>query len=92
MFLLVILSRLKTNMMDKDDPFSNGYLLAMILFFICCQRVLFSLIDYWLVNESMSLMAYPRIIYNEMTITRYATMSMELLFVIIPIRHNFLLH
>ena len=79
-------------MMDKDDPFSNGYLLAMIIFFICCQRVLFALIDYLLLNESGQYLAYPQIIYDEMTITRYATMSMELLFVIIPIRHNFLLH
>lgn len=79
-------------MMDKDDPFSNGYLLAMIIFFICCQRVLFTFIDYLIVNKSGLIMAYPKVIYNEMTITRYATMSMELLFVIIPIRHNFLLH
>ncbi len=56
MFLLVILSRLKTKMMDKDDPFSNGYLLAMIIFFVCAQRVLFTLIDYLLVNEAETLM------------------------------------
>jgi hypothetical protein len=43
-------------MMDKDDPFSNGYLLAMIIFFVCAQRVLFTLIDYLLVNEAETLM------------------------------------
>lgn len=34
-----------TNMVDKDDPFSNGYLLAMIILFVDGQRFFFKLID-----------------------------------------------
>lgn len=33
-YLLIILSRLTTNMVDKDDPFSNVYLIALIVLFV----------------------------------------------------------
>lgn len=33
-YLLVVLSRLTTNMVDKDDPFSNIYLIALIIMFV----------------------------------------------------------
>ena len=33
-YLLVILSRVTTNMVDKDDPFSNVYLIALIILFV----------------------------------------------------------
>lgn len=44
-YLVSILTRVMTNMVDKDDPFSNGYLLAMIVLFVETQRFLFKCID-----------------------------------------------
>lgn len=44
-YLLVVLSRLTTNMVDKDDPFSNVYLIALIVMFVDSQRLVFKLLD-----------------------------------------------
>jgi hypothetical protein len=83
-------------MVDKDDPFSNVYLIALIILFVDSQRIVFKTLDLLFMAEksgsSDSLVLEPRTLFNEMIITRYATMSMEMLFIIIPIRHNFLLH
>ena len=95
-YLCILMSRLTTNMVDKDDPFSNIYLIALLVFFIDAQRIIFRSIDIIFMTEKAnsgdSMLQNPQSLYNEMIVTRYATMSMELLFVIIPLRHNFLLH
>ena len=44
-YLLVILSRLTTNMVDKDDPFSNVFLIALIVMFVNSQRLVFKVLD-----------------------------------------------
>jgi len=83
-------------MVEKDDPFSNVFLIALIILFVDSQRIIFKLIDYLFMSERSNAadptLQFPRAMFNEMVITRYATMAMELLFVIIPIRHNFLVH
>ena len=95
-YLLVILSRVTTNMVDKDDPFSNIYLIALIILFTDSQKIIFKTFDLvYMINRANSennLIPFAQTIYKEMVITRYATVSMEMLFIIIPIRHNFLLH
>lgn len=95
-YILVILSRITTNMTDKDDPFSNVYLIALIVLFVDSQRMVFKVIDLIFMAERSGavepILKYPRALFNEMVVTRYATMSMELLFIIIPIRHNLLIH
>lgn len=96
-YLLVILSRVTTNMVDKDDPFSNIYLIALIILFTDSQKIIFKSFDLVYMTERMNsennyLIPYAQTIFKEMVITRYATVSMEMLFIIIPIRHNFLLH
>lgn len=95
-YLLIVLSRLTTSMVDKDDPFSNVYLIALIILFVDTQRIVFKVLDLiFMAERSQSAdpnLLEPRELFDEMIITRYATMSMEMLFIIIPIRHNFLLH
>jgi len=96
-YLLVILSRLTTNMVDKDDPFSNIYLIALIILFVDSQKIVFKTFDLIYMTERMNTSSgsdikYAQTLFKEMIITRYATVSMEMLFIIIPIRHNFLLH
>ena len=95
-YLLVILSRLTTNMVDKDDPFSNIFLIALIVMFVDSQRLVFKILDLIFMAQKSggtdSIIHYPRLLFNEMILTRYTTVSMEMLFVIIPLRHNFLLH
>lgn len=93
---MMVLSRMTTTMVDKDDPFSNIYLLGLIVLFVDSQDFVFKLIDLFFMAQRSGatdpVIQYPRAMFDEMTITRYATMAMEILFVIIPIRHNFLLH
>jgi len=42
-YLLVVNTRIMSNMIDKDDPFTNGYLMAMLIFYIDMQRVFFKI-------------------------------------------------
>jgi hypothetical protein len=98
-YLLVINTRIMSNMVDKDDPFTNGYLMAMLIFYIDMQRVFFKIFGMlYFINkkpaegQDEAYVAYPQTLIDELTTTRYATMSMEMLFVIIPMRHNFIVH
>ena len=84
-------------MVDKDDPFSNIYLIALIILFVDSQKIVFKTFDLIYMTERMNATSgsdikYAQTLFKEMIITRYATVSMEMLFIIIPIRHNFLLH
>lgn len=95
-YLCNIMSKLTQNMVDKEDPFSNIYLVALIILFVDAQVIVFKVIDIIFMSEKANsadpILRDPKNLYLEIVITRYATMSMELLFVIIPLRHNFMLH
>ena len=82
-----------TGVVAKGDPCSNGAIVSMLVAFCELQRILFVMGEFVYFNnfdgnDEVSVEAVFRNIY----MTRYATMSMEMLFVVIPLRHNFILH
>ena len=76
---------------DKTDPFSNTNLLAMTLAFIDLQRIVFKVAIFVIINnkynEDPSMLVEDTML--EITRMRYAIMSVEMLFICIPIKHNF---
>lgn len=85
-----------TEMVDKDDPMSNFWLLAILVFIINTQQVMYKITELIFMTEKANAsdpyMPNPQQLWNEYTTTRYAFMSMELLFIVVPLRHNFMLH
>lgn len=93
-YLLVISERLMKKVCDKTDPFSNTNLLAMTLAFIDLQRIVFKVAIFVIINnkdrEDPSMLVEDTML--EITRMRYAIMSVEMLFICIPIKHNFQPH
>ena len=65
----------------------------MLIFFVIMQRVVFRWAFYHaFVSHDVVETTNPRLIFDEVVTARYATMSMEFLFMVIPFRHNFALN
>jgi hypothetical protein len=94
-YCLIVNNRLMQKVSDKQDPFSNTNLLALLLVFIDMQRIIFKLVEYFMIkNYSQTLpddKDYTAYIW-EVSRMRYAIMSVEMLFIVMPMRHNFALH
>ena len=77
----------------QDDPFLNGHLICIQIFLVTVQRIIFTgflgtSID---VGEGDQV-ANPEDAYHIVSVARYACMSMEFLFIVVPLRHNFEYH
>ena len=77
----------------QDDPFLNGHLICIQIFLVTVQRIIFTCflgtsID---VGEGDQV-ANPEDAYHIVSVARYACMSMEFLFIVVPLRHNFEYH
>ena len=65
----------------------------MLILFVILQRVLFRWAFYYtFVHNDVKNTTNPRLIFDEVITARYATISMEFLFMVIPFRHNFALN
>mgnify|MGYP006889526792 FL=1 len=79
--------------MSKGDPCSNGAIVSMLVAFCELQRILFVLGEYvYFSSLDQGGEVTVEGAFHNIYMTRYATMSMEMLFVVIPLRHNFILH
>lgn len=90
-YLLVVSERMMKKVTDKTDPFSNTNLLAMTLAFIDLQRIVFKIAIFVIINEENE-KDPSKVVTDtllEITRMRYAIMSVEMLFICIPIKHNF---
>jgi hypothetical protein len=80
---------------DKQDPFSNTNLLALLLVFIDLQKIIFKLVELSMVqnyaDDDDLTKDFSEYLY-EVSRMRYAIMSVEMLFIVMPMRHNFALH
>ena len=63
----------------------------MLTFFVIVQRVVFKIAFYtvYVNEEKLGQAENPKGVYDMVITARYATISLEYLFIIIPIRHNF---
>jgi hypothetical protein len=66
-----------------------------LLVFIDMQKIIFKLVEYFMiknyVNDFDSTKDFSSYLY-EVSRMRYAIMSVEMLFIVMPMRHNFALH
>jgi hypothetical protein len=69
-------------MAKRDDPFCNANLLGFIIFCIVIQK-------YIIFYAFTTLMGYHTIREETLIVIRQTIVAIELLFIIIPIRHNF---
>jgi hypothetical protein len=80
---------------DKQDPFSNTNLLALLLTFFDLQKIIFKLVELFMVQNYAEAddqtKDFSDYLY-EVSRMRYAIMSVEMLFIVMPMRHNFALH
>ena len=84
---------------DKQDPFSNTNLLALLLVFIDMQKIIFKIVEFFMIKnyvhnydtDDTQTKDFTHYLY-EVSRMRYAIMSVEMLFIVMPMRHNFALH
>jgi hypothetical protein len=95
-FILVVLNQVSSNIITKEDPFDNSFLLSTMIFIITIQRFFFSLSMLYkfkantVLNEAgVEVIPEPIKIYGDFAITRYVVMAMEFIFILVPLRHNF---
>lgn len=92
-FQLLAVVNFMQSIVKKDDPFQNGSLICLQVFFVSIQRIVFtSLLTPTLRSKENDegKVADPKTAYDLLTTARYATMAMEFLFILLPLRHNFI--
>lgn len=72
--------------MKRSDPFSNAHILAFIVFCVMVQKYFIPYILVWVFGEG-----YKFLNRRVEIVLRQTILAIELLFVIIPTRHNFAL-
>jgi len=80
MYLLVLFDRLARKIVKRDDPFTNATIYSILIFIVVIQKYILDYIMYTWIPPNQQ--AYGVVI-------RQTVMSIELLFIQIPIRHNF---
>ena len=80
MYLLILFDRLARKIVKRDDPFTNATIYSILIFIVVLQKYVLDYIFY---------MAMPEESQKYGVVIRQTVMSIELLFIQIPIRHNF---
>ena len=84
-YFLTVYNKYISRIARKDDPFSNSDVLSFIVFVVVFQKYLIEFFQTNLLGTSGE--------FEQLTVVvRQTIMSIELLCVIIPIRHNFSLN
>ena len=78
MYLLLLYDKLTRKVVKRDDPFSNAGIYSFLIFMVILQKYLIEFIFVHGDAESSSVV-----------VIRQTIMSIELLFIQIPFRHNF---
>ena len=93
-YQILVLVQFQQKIARKDEPFLNGHLVCIQLFFVTMERILFTAflsptIGYVKVG---SIVDDPWQSIDVLQIVRYASYAMEFLFILLPLRHNFVYH
>lgn len=85
-YLLMVAHRFSKNLLNKEDPFSNARIMLMIILFVVTLRSIFAI--------ALCCIAVDTGSYNDErnVLIRCSVTAIMMLFVIIPIRHNFEVH
>ena len=95
-YQILVMVQYQQGISRKDDPFLNGHLICIQIFFVTIQRIIFTSflgpsLD-TLTGPDATVVADPWDAFDILQIARYATMAMEFLFILLPLRHNFVYH
>eukprot|EP00349_Pseudokeronopsis_sp_Brazil_P000173 CAMPEP_0202958592 /NCGR_PEP_ID=MMETSP1396-20130829/2898_1 /ASSEMBLY_ACC=CAM_ASM_000872 /TAXON_ID= /ORGANISM="Pseudokeronopsis sp., Strain Brazil" /LENGTH=265 /DNA_ID=CAMNT_0049676743 /DNA_START=366 /DNA_END=1163 /DNA_ORIENTATION=+ len=83
-YTIMLYQQMNTKIRKRDDPFSNGTIYSFVIFMVILQKYLVELVFYKSLEDENSMMV--------VTVIRQTLMSIELLFIQIPFRHNFSLN
>ena len=66
----------------------------MLIFFVVVQRIIFKSAFFTAFVNKQLLEGYddPQDVYDMVVTARYSTIALEYLFIMIPFRHNFVIH
>ena len=82
MYMLIIYQRFLNKVAKRDNPFSNAGLLSFLIFSVVVQKYIIESLFATTINKDLDSR-------NTIVVIRQTMLAIELLFVIIPIRHNF---
>ncbi len=82
MYTVLLYDQFTKKIIQRDDPFNNAYIFVFVMFMVILQKYLTELV---LVDLSRAGDSAGELI----VIIRQTLMSIQLLFIQIPIRHNF---
>jgi hypothetical protein len=87
-------NRLLTKVLEERDPFSNTTLLTVLMAFINLQKFFFKIFLYFKVyaTDFDSHTYSPSMLVYQVGRMRYALVAAELLCIVVPMRHNFVIH
>lgn len=82
-YMLTVYRRFQDKVVKRDDPFSNANLLGLIIFMVVIQKYIMEVV-------LVSLLSGSSFFNQKLLVTfRQTFFAIEVLFVQIPIRHNF---
>jgi hypothetical protein len=83
MYMLVVYERFTDKVAKRDDPFSNGVMLSIVIFIVVIQKYIIE----WALTEMLEDETF---FSQKLLVTfRQTFVAIEILFIQIPIRHNF---
>mmetsp|Transcript_64592 Transcript_64592/g.89333 ORF Transcript_64592/g.89333 Transcript_64592/m.89333 type:complete len:202 (+) Transcript_64592:583-1188(+) len=85
-YLLMVAHRYSKNLLNKEDPFSNSRIMLMIILFVVTLRSVFAIALCSIADST------NKVDDERNVLIRCAITAIMMLFVIIPIRHNFEVH
>ena len=93
-YLLYINERMMEKILETNRPISNTSLLSFILFISDVSALIFKVSLFYIVKAHAEIDPNKDVLHTlvEVNRFRYVIMSVEMLFICIPIRHNFQTH
>lgn len=81
--MLVVYQRFSDKVAKRDDPFSNGVMLGLVIFIVVIQKYIVEGALTWMLGEEEFFNQHLLVTF------RQSFVAIEILFIQIPIRHNF---
>ena len=81
--MLIVYQKFSDRVAKRDDPFSNGVMLGLVIFIVVIQK--------YIVEEGLTYMLGDAEFFTQglLVTFRQTFVAIEILFVQIPFRHNF---
>jgi hypothetical protein len=93
-YILMVTSRMMSRITEKSKPISDSAILCLCLFITDFSALIFKLALFFIIEEEYLQDPEQKVgkMIREVNRMRYVIMSIEMLFICIPIKHNFVPH